>query len=182
MRSADVVARLGGDEFGVLLQNCGAERRAAGREQRAARRSPDFQFVWGQQHVQPRRQHRRRRDQLELQAPRAGHERRRHRLLRGQGRRAQPRRQVYPARTRRRSRAQRGEIRLGGAGARRALVGQPPVPRGAADPAAGAGTAPSRRTTNCWCACATSTAAPCRPARSCRPSSATTSRCATTAG
>ena len=54
----------------------------------------EFAVRLGREHLHARRQHRAGRDRPQLQAHRAGHERSRHRLLRRQGRRAQPHRRA----------------------------------------------------------------------------------------
>ena len=93
VRTADTIARLGGDEFGVLLEDCTLEQATRiAEEMRQAIR--DFRFVWGRARPQHRREHRRRADQRRQRERRERHERRRHRLLRGQGRRPQPRPRV----------------------------------------------------------------------------------------
>ncbi len=132
VRSADIVARLGGDEFAVLLHNCGLND-ALQVANNLLKAVQQFEFIWGANKFMlgasigvvghPRR----------LQAHRAGDERRRHRLLCGQGRRAQPRARLPGRRGPPRATARRDG--LGGARQARAR-GEPPVPRGAAHRAA----------------------------------------------
>ena len=177
VRSVDVVARLGGDEFAILLQKC-ALNDALQVANNVLKSIADFQFVWGQNTFNlgvsiglvAINSNFKRLAQVMNAADTACY------AAKDGGRnRIVVFREDEAALAR-----ERGESDWV-ARAKRALADnrlfleaqpiQPLAPR-----------TKSRRTTNCWSACATIPAARCRPGPFCRPSSAATSRSATTAG
>ena len=178
-RRAAAPARPGAAAAGALGRRRGAPRRrrvrGAAAQLRSERtrvqvadnllqgRATHFEFIWGTHRftlgvsigvvaIDP-----------QLQAHRAGDERRGHRLLCGQGRRAQPRRtstrKTMPLARAAPRRDGVGGARQAGAGRRTGCSSRPSAIASTGQPGGGR----ACRTTSCWCACATSPAASCRP-------------------